>query len=179
LKLDNRGQKCGNDFDSAERWCNDLNFKRILPELIIKNIKNPLAGRPKKATKKDIDNLKKWISICKSVGDSVGDSVWKSIGYSVENRVRDSVENSVWKIVVYSVENNVWNRVWKSVWNSVRYSVWNIVRNYVASFFDLKYDLDIAPGIELWNRGFIPSFDGTTWKLHSGKDAKVVYEMKA
>jgi hypothetical protein len=55
----------------------------------------------------------------------------------------------------------------------------DLVCNYKASFFNLEYNFDITPGNELWNRGFVPCFDGTTWKLHSGKDAKVVYEMKA
>jgi hypothetical protein len=35
------------------------------------------------------------------------------------------------------------------------------------------------PGIDLWRSGFIPSFDGTTWRLHQGKNAKIVYEMEA
>ncbi|MDR0846202.1 MAG: hypothetical protein LBN08_01675 [Lactobacillales bacterium] len=28
---------------------------------------------------------------------------------------------------------------------------------------------------KLWKKGFIPSFDGTTWRLSSGKDGKIVY----
>lgn len=30
---------------------------------------------------------------------------------------------------------------------------------------------------DLWMRGLIPSFDGTTWRLSSGKDGTVVYEI--
>jgi len=34
-------------------------------------------------------------------------------------------------------------------------------------------------GIDLWKRGLVPSFDGIdTWRLHAGKDARVVYEWK-
>ena len=33
-----------------------------------------------------------------------------------------------------------------------------------------------TPCILLWKRGFVPSFDGTTWRLHSGKEAKIVFE---
>ena len=32
------------------------------------------------------------------------------------------------------------------------------------------------PWIDLWHRGFVPSFDGTTWRLHSGKKAEIVYK---
>ena len=112
---------------------------------------NPLASKPSKPTKKDIANLKKW--------DSVRDSVWGS--------VRDSV--------------------WGSVWYSVGDSVENSVRAYISSLFpnikDWKH-IDHKKGvnpfqscIDLWHRGFVPSFDGTTWRLHSGKKAEIVFEI--
>ena len=34
-------------------------------------------------------------------------------------------------------------------------------------------------GIDLWNRGLVPSFDGKTWRLHSGINAKIVYEIES
>lgn len=30
---------------------------------------------------------------------------------------------------------------------------------------------------KLWKKGFIPSFDGTTWRLSSGKDGEIVYSI--
>jgi hypothetical protein len=45
----------------------------------------------------------------------------------------------------------------------------------------IKHEPGIYPYqsvVDLWKRGFVPSFDGTTWRLHQGKDMKVVYEMK-
>jgi hypothetical protein len=67
---------------------------------------------------------------------------------------------------------------WRSVRASVRASVWESVRAYVSSFFYIEYEYDFTPAIRLWERGFVPSFDGTMWRLHAGKDAKVVYELK-
>lgn len=32
------------------------------------------------------------------------------------------------------------------------------------------------PGADLWRRGLVPSFDGSIWRLHTGKKAEVVYE---
>ena len=43
----------------------------------------------------------------------------------------------------------------------------------------IKYEVGKNPFqsyIDLWNRGFIFSFDGKTYRLHSGKDADIVYE---
>jgi len=30
----------------------------------------------------------------------------------------------------------------------------------------------------LWNDGLVPSNDGKTWRLHTGKDAKIIYELE-
>ena len=34
------------------------------------------------------------------------------------------------------------------------------------------------PAIDLWEAGFVPSFDGKVWRLYAGKDAQIVYEME-
>jgi hypothetical protein len=43
-------------------------------------------------------------------------------------------------------------------------------REFVSTYFGQES----AAG-SLWRDGFLPSFDGTTYRLHSGKDGKVVY----
>uniref|UniRef100_A0A6M3KP24 Uncharacterized protein n=1 Tax=viral metagenome TaxID=1070528 RepID=A0A6M3KP24_9ZZZZ len=30
--------------------------------------------------------------------------------------------------------------------------------------------------VDLWKMGLVPSFDGKLWRLHGGKDAKVLWE---
>ena len=32
--------------------------------------------------------------------------------------------------------------------------------------------------VDLWKAGFVPSFDGSAWRLHTGEMADVVYEYK-
>ena len=148
----------------------ELDFKNVVEPLIIKDIVNPLLLKSKKVTKKDIENLKKWIS----VWNFVGNSVWISVGNSVWISVGNSVGISIGISIGDSVRDSVGISVWISVWISVEDSV----GAYISSFFNIKYDYDFSSLNELWNRGFVPSFDGTTWRLHSGKDAKIVYEMK-
>ena len=84
--------------------------------------------------------------------------------------VRDSVGASV--------SASVWASVWASVGNSVRASVGASVWAYISSFFNIEYKADFSSAIKLWESGLVPSFDGTTWRLHSGKSADVVYEWK-
>jgi hypothetical protein len=156
----------------AEDWVRKLDFSKVVQPLIIKEIVNPLllpiVRNPSKA---QISYLKDWNSVWdsvrNSVRNSVGDSVWDSVWDSVRNSVWDSVRNSVWDSVGDSVRNSVWESVWDSVLDSVYC--------YIGSFINTKYNIDITPSNKLWEAGLVPSFDGTLWRLHSGKNANIVY----
>jgi hypothetical protein len=75
---------------------------------------------------------------------------------------------------------------------SVKASVWDSVGAYESSFYklarkDWKRTAKIKcgdenpfnPCIQLFENGLVPSFDGKMWRLHAGKDAKIVYEITA
>ena len=80
-----------------------------------------------------------------------------------------------WASVWASVWDSVWDSVGDSVWASVRASVWA----YISSFIAVEYEHDFSACVKLWEAGLVPSFDGSTWRLHSGKDAKIVYEWRS
>ncbi len=157
---------------------------------------NPLRLESNEVTMQDIEDLKKWDSVRASVWDSVRNlvrdsvrdsvraSVWDSVGDSVGASVRASVGDSVWDSVRDSVRDPVWASVGDSVWDSV----WDSVGAYIGSLFPSikkwKY-IKHAKGeypyqccVDLWKRGFVPSFDGKSWRLHAGKDAKIVYTLE-
>jgi hypothetical protein len=180
------------DFDAVNDFCKALDFKTVVPELIIHPIIHPFRDvSAHEVAEKDIVNLRQWASVTQSVRESagasawesVGASAWESVGESVGKSVRESVWGSVWESAGASVGESVRESAGASAWRSVRESVWA----YISSYFDLqqwKY-IDHAPGenpyqplIDLWNRGFVPSYGGKTktWRLHQGKDAKIVYE---
>ena len=148
-----------NDRIQVEDWVNNLDFKKIVEPLVIKPIVNPFElPMVEKPTDEQIQLLKDWASVRASVWDSV----------------RASVRASVWA----SVGDSVWDSVWASVRFSVGASVRASVRAYIPSFFDVEYKYDFSTCIKLWEQGLVPSFDGTTWRLHSGKKAEIVYEWK-
>ena len=123
------------DSDKVKQFCLNLDFKTIVPQLIIKPIVNPLMlPKIEKVTGNDIALLKQW------------DSVWAS----------------------------VWDSVWASVWDSV----WASVRAYISTYFDIKYNFDYSSSNKLWERGLVPSFDGKIWRLHTGKNADIVFEIE-
>ncbi|MFX0022158.1 MAG: hypothetical protein ACFE9S_07515 [Candidatus Hermodarchaeota archaeon] len=161
------------DYNEVFGKCISLDFKTIVPELIIKPIIHPFNDiQNGTVLPKDIELLKKW----RSVGRSVRRSVWDSVRHSVGGSVGNSVWDSVWDLAGYSV--------WDSVWDSVRDSVWDSVRAYISSFFSIpkwKY-IDHEPGInpfqsciDLWKNGLVPSFDGKKWRLH-GTQGKILWE---
>ena len=149
------------DSKAAEKWAQRLDFKTIIEPLIIKPIVNPFElPAVEHVTDEQIDWLKSWASVRASVWALVGASVRASVGNSVGDSVRASVGHSVW--------NSVGDSVWDSVWNSVG--------AYVSTFFAIDHKHDYSSAMKLWEAGLVPSFDGTMWRLHTGKDAKIIYE---
>lgn len=149
------------DSAEVEKKVRALDFSLIVPQLVIKPIKNPLLVKRKhpKPSAEEISMLKRWASVV----DSVMASVWAS------------VRDAVWASVRASV--------WASVGDSVMASVWA----YISSFFALdEWQLNgeivsenpFQPAVDLWEAGLVPSFDGKVWRLHAGKDAQIVYEMQ-
>ncbi len=150
---------------------------------------NPISPlqRKHKPSDKDIELLKGWDSVRDSVWDSVRDSVWDSVRDSVWASGWDSAWASVRDSVWASVWDSVWDSAWDSAWDSVRDSVWASVWGYIGSLFPTikqwKYlnhksgEYPFQSVVDLWKRGFVPSFDGKVWRLHSGKNATVVFEI--
>ena len=84
-----------------------------------------------------------------------------SVGYPIDNSIRDM--------------------------GMLNFCIWDSVHAYMSSFFNLKkwryiehekYKNPFQPCINLWEVGLVLSSDNITWRLHTGKNAKVVYELK-
>jgi hypothetical protein len=168
---------------ARNKWSAQLE-KFIVRQPII----NPLKKATPKVTKKHIALLKEWDSVRDSVGASVRDSVWASVGASVGASVRDSVWASVGDSVWASVRDSVGASVGASVRDSVWASVRDSVRAYTGSFFRPKEwkcvkhargEYPFQPCVDLWKAGLAPSFDGTTWRLHGGPNAEIVFSITA
>ena len=72
------------DSEEVKKKLLKLDFKKIMPQLVIQPIINPFNIKPpKKITKEHIKLMKQW--------DSVGDSVWTSVWASVWASVGDSI----------------------------------------------------------------------------------------
>ena len=111
-------------------------------------------------------------------------SIWASIWDSVRASVRASIWASIWDSVRASVRASVRDSVMDSVRASVRASVMDSIWAYISSLFPnikkwkyVNHEDGVNPFqscIDLWKGGYVPSFDGKTWRLHT-KDG-IVWE---
>ena len=164
---------------NAEAWVRQLDFRTVVEPLIIKPIVHPFKVAGTRLCGRDKASLREWASVGASVWASVGayagaytgSSVWASAASSVWESVRESVRAAV-RAAVGAYAGAYTG---SSVWASAGASVWA----YASSFFDLPELRQFRCCANLWERGFVPSFDGKTWRLHHGPAAKVVYEIAA
>ena len=78
------------------------------------------------------------------------------------------------KVTKEDIENL---KKWAIVRAIVRASVGDSVGAYISGLFpNVQFKHDFSSLIKLWNRGIVPSFDGKTWRLHSGKKADVIFQ---
>ena len=153
---------------------------------------NPFIDRQcLRVSDSDIDLLKKWASVWTSVWDSTRysgrESVWDSIWDSIWGSIRASVWASVWASVGASVGNSVEDLVEDSVGDLVEDSVGDSVGAYISSLFPnikkwkyVEHEEGVNSfqcGIDLWNKGLVPSYDGSVWRLH-GYEGKILWEGK-
>lgn len=169
--------KINSDVDDriqAEDWAKNLNFKKIVESLIIKNIKNPLIDLPNnKYLNNDIIMLlKNWESVQHTVRRYMDHYLTKQVGSSVKDSVYDYLRCflffPVYDIISAKIGNG--DYIWDSILNSVI--------AYKGSFFDVKYNIGVESLIKLWDMGYVPSFDDKIWRLHSGQNGDIVFEIK-
>jgi len=145
---------------------------------------NPLLIKRGKVTKEEIKLLKQWINVKdsvvfggvrRSISESVGESDWGS----VESSVFESIRDSVWQGIRHGIRHGIQYGVWESV-EDILYAYLSSIFFGVKKWKGVEYKEGKNPfqsGIDLWNRGLVPSFDGKTWRLlHNGINAKIVYE---
>ena len=111
-----------------------------------------------------IEKLKVWTSARTSVGASVRGSVWTSVRASVRASVKDSIRGSVWA----SVRDSIGAYIGSAFPNI---SKWEYTEH-------TEGDYPYQSCVDLWEGGYIPSFDGKVWRLQSGEQAELVYETK-
>lgn len=160
-----------NDAVRVERWLDKLDWSKIVEPLITKPFVNPFELPPvETVTDEQIAWLKEWNSV--KVAD------WEEGMASVKELAGESVGESAGTSIWASVGASVWHSIWASVGGLVWVSVWVAVWAYACSFFKTENVLRAAPAIKLWEAGLVPTWDGSVWRLHTGADARIVYEWK-
>lgn len=164
-----------NDEERVRRWLDKLDWKTIVEPLIINPIVNPFELQPiETVTDEQIGWLKEWSKIKDANWEEEMASVKELAGELVGESVGESVVASIWT----SVGDSVWRSIWASVGGRVLVSVWVAMWAYACSFFKTEKYVLTTTAIKLWEAGLVPTRDGSVWRLHTGPDARIVYEWK-
>lgn len=156
--------------------------------------KNPLVGTPKKPTKKDIELLKQWIKIEEKNFTKIKDCIEDSIRNSypnLKNHIWDGIGQDIIEKIRLALRNEI---VWAPEKLPREYAKYYYIDNSVKDFI-YAYLGSLYPGVKKWKnishkegeypfqcavellkRGFVPSFDGGCWRLHSGKKGQKFFE---
>jgi len=154
--------------------------------------KCPLKGKPKNPNEKDIKILHEWMKISHTVSfannlnfsKKVYPLVRISVGYSMEEAYKN-IKRMITKIHD-SYNRTTFDYNWYI--HDTEHSIDDIIDAYAGSLFTdpnrykgrekRPFVYKFISGVYLWERGLIPSFDGKVWRLHSGKECKIVYSEK-
>ena len=128
--------------------CLDIWKEEVLKGINLKEARNPI--HPFKIKPPKI--TQKHIDLLKN---------WNSVRDSVGGSVRDSVRDSV-------------GGYYGSLFTNI--NKWEYVDRRKKCFKGLNYPFQSV--VDLWKQGLVPSYDGEKWRLHGGKNAKVLWEGK-
>ena len=143
---------------------------------------NPLALKPKPFSEDELAELvRQWAALRASAVNSVLASVGASVGASLRAYVWPSFVDSVGASIRESVWASAGASFVDSVWASFGDSVWAYIGGLFPSVTSWKGAEHLGsdpwrPLLTLWYGGYLPSFDGETWRLHAGPDAAIVWE---
>ena len=165
------------DWERAEIWVKELDFSKIVEPLIIKPIIHPFKIKAEKVTEEEIKLLQNWASVGIIIREGIWDSVWYSVWDNVRNIVGHSIGDSIWASIGNSIRHLIWGSVRQSIKDTIWFNVSDSIWGYFSSFFKLSYHYSYKSCIRLWEKGFVPSFDGEVWRLHAGEKARVVFKI--
>ncbi|MDR0553249.1 MAG: hypothetical protein LBG76_00415 [Treponema sp.] len=154
-----------------------------------------LQKEPVKPTASDIALLKEWAALnpdgksANATPDAnfpwVGQSIWSDAEQYLNDAFNQAYGQCPGPTVCHGIEASLKTTLDPAVEDLIGSSVGE--KALVGSFFTNTAKWKGSEGsaypyqvcAELWKRGFIASFDGTTWRLSSGKDGAVVYTITA
>jgi len=181
---------CMENKEDVQFWCDNLNWKEVIEPLIVKPIVNPLLLETKISVGEAIKPLKKWqviystiysaaySSAASEIYSEVYSAVTLAIGSAANSIVYSAVALAAGAAVYSAVASAIYSAIHLNAGSAVYSAVYSALWAYISSLFDIQYKYDFSSAIKLWESGYIPSFDGTTWRLHCGKKAKIVWEEK-
>ena len=145
---------------------------------------HPFKLPKRKPTRKDIRLLAEWVEDERIAAEVVRFDIGRlpremhlAPYFFLIATVGDSVEKSVDKVMFGERGETEFFPTCEEA-REVERVVRGFVDCYIGHFFlpsnKSKYQFQCV--VDLWERGLVPSYDGTSWRLHSGPTAEIVWE---
>ena len=125
-----------------------------------------------------IELLKKWDSVFHIINNSVYPSIYRSIYNPIYKVAQESFYYSLYYhigIFDKTIDRTIYDYATECACAYLGSLFFNIEKWIRIEHKKGEYPFQC--GVELLKLGFIPIFDGSTWRLHAGKDMKIVYEI--
>ena len=159
---------------------------KIKPYIHPLEVQRPFFQEP---TEKEFQWLNEWKLICLNGVSAIKEEVEQILGKDFLSVVEDN-QSRGYPTVFMEVQNTIMksvndrrtelNQAWGKVgWDNVMPTLYRAHYGHCSTFFNIPFTTDYSSVAQLWEAGLVPSYDGTVWRLHAGKEAKIVYEESA
>jgi hypothetical protein len=111
------------------------------------------------------------------IEDAVGDGVITEVRLGVVERIWDDLSDKIRDRLEGQLAARSWNKVRDYLGDCLLAYIGGLFPNIKNRYGEKKLGANPwRPLLTLWYAGYVPSFDGKTWRLHAGKKAEVVFQ---
>lgn len=184
--FDSSNEECSRGFYAVDleglpyAWAND--GKKVITEVKVSGKSKEFSQYKRRFEKQTITRVlgkEEVLALIKEQNRDIGYNL-SEVLYPINPLLIENILESKHKLLLKE-----WASVRDSVWNSLEDSLVGYISSMFYNIEKWKYiDIDCKPFenpfqscVDLWKDGFVPTFDGGVWRLHQGKDAKVVFEV--
>lgn len=162
-----------NDSSAVHCKCLELDFKDIVPSLVVKKIINPFQIETQNVTTRQKELLNNWINSKYNTRETIRTLVLVSVIKYTRKNMWDDMLECLWDDMWDSMRDNMRANMRECVWDSMRANMLASMWAYIGSFIK-ESPYRFQPCVDLWEQGLVPVFANGIWFLYRNRKGKVI-----